>query len=80
MIENLTEGELLTRCLDAFTQNNNESFHQIVWKYAPKVGYAGKRVIEIAVANAALDFNEGQAARKRLFETLGMSTGIFFDS
>ena len=32
--------------------------------YAPKAGYTGRKVVEIAVASAVLDFNEGQNARK----------------
>ena len=80
VFESLSTDEVLTRCLSAFSQNNNESFHQLVWKYAPKIGYTGKRVVDIAVATATLDFNEGQSAKKRLFEVLGMRTGKFFDN
>lgn len=79
VFETLTEEGLLNRCLGAFTQNNNESFHQLVWNYAPKTGHCGKRVVDIAVTKAILDFNGGQSAKKGLFQTLRLLPGKFFD-
>ena len=49
-----------------------------MWKYAPKVEHTGRRVVEIAVASATLEFNEGQKAKKKLYASLKLRTGKFF--
>ncbi|KYM97486.1 hypothetical protein ALC62_11778, partial [Cyphomyrmex costatus] len=57
--ENLSEDVLLERCLGGFTQNNNESLNQLIWKISPKVLPAGSKIAEIAAYIAACIFNEG---------------------
>jgi len=39
--KDLSRNDLLQRCLDAFNQNNYESFNQIVWKIIPKSVFSG---------------------------------------
>ncbi|XP_057341923.1 uncharacterized protein LOC130678611 isoform X1 [Microplitis mediator] len=34
--EDLSNENLLSRCVGGFNQNNNESFNQLVWKICPK--------------------------------------------
>ena len=58
--EELTEDDLLERCVGAFSQNNNEYYHSVIWRLAPKLRICGKRTIESAVHIAACTFNEGQ--------------------
>lgn len=37
--EDLSDKELLKKCLGGFTQNNNESFNALVWKFAIYITY-----------------------------------------
>ncbi|KYN50315.1 hypothetical protein ALC62_11488 [Cyphomyrmex costatus] len=46
--ENLSKETLLERCLGGFTQNNNESMNQLIWKITPKIVPAGAKTVEIA--------------------------------
>lgn len=57
--EDLSKDELLGRCVGSFTQNNNESFNQLIWKITPKILPAGSKIVEIAALIAACTFNEG---------------------
>lgn len=45
-----------------FTENNNESYNQLVWKIAPKTLHAGAKVVEVAANVAADIFNKGNLA------------------
>lgn len=46
--EDLAKKELLTRCLDGFTQNNNENFNALVWKFVPKTTLGEAKVVQLA--------------------------------
>ena len=47
------------RCLGGFTQNNNESLNQLIWKISPKSVSGTAVLIEITANVAACIFNEG---------------------
>ena len=53
----LSAEALLERCLNAKTSNQNESFHSVIWTFAPKQTFVGKRKIEIAATKAVLRMN-----------------------
>ena len=55
--EDLSKEELLERCVGGFTQNNNESLNQLIWKITPKILPAGSKIVEIAACIAAGTFN-----------------------
>ena len=55
----LSNEKLLERCVGGFTQNNNESYNQLIWKITPKIAPCGSKVVEIAANIAAGVFNEG---------------------
>ena len=58
----LSSEELLKKCLHGKTQNQNESFHSVLWDRVPKATYVGKDVFEVGVFDAVLQFNEGYSA------------------
>lgn len=60
--EELSKEELLERCVGGFTQNNNESVNQLIWKITPKILPAGSKIVDIAAYVAAGTYNEGIAA------------------
>lgn len=57
--ENLSNENLLERCVGDCTQNNNESFNNLIWKIAPKVMYNGTKIVQIAACVATCIYNEG---------------------
>ena len=50
---------LRSKCLHGLTQNPNESFNQCIWKKAPKETFVSRISLEVSVASAVLDFNDG---------------------
>jgi len=73
--EDLSENDLLERCLGSNTQNNNESFNSCVWRLVPKHIFCGKKILEIATQTAACIFNEGHRPILKILETMGCSLG-----
>ncbi|XP_015187388.1 PREDICTED: uncharacterized protein LOC107072161 isoform X3 [Polistes dominula] len=66
--EDLSNVKLLERCVGGFTQNNNESYNQLIWKKTPKIVPCGSKVVEIAAYIAAGMFNEEDAERVMIFD------------
>ena len=75
IFKKLSDSSLLKRCLHGGTQNQNESFNNLVWLYCPKTGHAERRVIETAVGLAVCHFNNGMSAVERIMQRLGLSPG-----
>jgi len=71
----LSRDDLLKRCLGAFNQNNNESFNNVIWKFAPKTTFNGVTTVHIA-ANIAIIFNNGHTALLRVLEFMGVCIGM----
>lgn len=73
--EDLSSNALLQRCVGGFTQNNNESLNQLIWKITPKVLSGTSTLVEIAANVAACNFNEGSFALLTFMEDMGISVG-----
>ncbi|GFT12309.1 uncharacterized protein TNCV_4005641 [Trichonephila clavipes] len=59
------------------TQNSNESFNSTVWKCCPKTSGSSKRIVNIAVNEAVVMYNDGMAGRLDIMEHLGCKLGHF---
>lgn len=75
LYEDLSNIKLLERCVGGFTQNNNESYNQLVWKITPKIIPAGSKIVEIAANIAAGVFNEGKTSLLYYMSAMGLSLG-----
>lgn len=73
--EDLSKPDLLQRCLGGNTQNNNESFNGLLWHFAPKYIYCGKKTVEMAMYISAIIFNDGFNAILKTFEIMGLTIG-----
>lgn len=73
--EDLSKDELLERCVGGFTQNNNESFNQLIWKITPKILPAGSKIVQIAASIAACTFNEGISALLLIMQGMELKLG-----
>ena len=69
------KDELLQRCVRSFTQNNNESFKQNVWKVIPKNLPASFKTVSIRAYIATCVFNEGTYGLLALLHGIGISCG-----
>ncbi|KOC59638.1 hypothetical protein WH47_11068 [Habropoda laboriosa] len=56
---NLSNEDLLTRCIGGYTQNANESCNNLIWKIAPKTGFSETEIVEIATYLSVCIFNNG---------------------
>ena len=57
--DRLSAPELLTRCTQGLTQNQNESLHALIWRKCPKEVFVSRRRIHMAVVNAVSEHNLG---------------------
>lgn len=73
--DRLTDVNLLERCLEGYTQNNNESLNAVIWSMAPKVHYSGAKVVEIASYIAASIFNDGYTSILYMMQLLNLVIG-----
>ena len=73
--EDLSNDELMERCLGGHTQNPNESFNATVWRMTPKHLNSGHKIIEIAAYMAAGIFNEGYSAVLITMQLLHLNIG-----
>jgi len=49
----------LKKVINGGSQNANESFHAVLWNFAPKYRYATGIVIDLCAAMAVLSYNDG---------------------
>lgn len=75
VFEQLTNEELLRRCLGKNTQNNNECYNKTLWAIVPKATFVGLDVTEIAVQISLSIFNEGRITLLKMLETMGCTIG-----
>ena len=67
MFLELSDENLLSKCLHGKTQNSNESINGVIWKRCPKDVFVGRKVLEMGVASAVISFNDGT---KRLIDVM----------
>ena len=71
----LSNEKLLERCVGGFTQNNNESDNQLIWKISPKIVPAGSKTVEMAAYIAAEICNEVTVSLLYYMNVIGISLG-----
>ena len=75
VFEYLSSDTLLRKCLHGGNQNENESFHHLVWERCPKSTFVGRDRLEIAVSYATIVFNEGEVGRCAVFKKVRITSG-----
>lgn len=73
--EDLSDDNLLERCVGGFIQNTNESLNNVIWRVAPKVLYSGASIVKIAANIATCTFNEGATAYLLIMQALNINVG-----
>ena len=74
---NLSRDELLRKCLHGQTQNQNESFHRVIWDRVPKSTYVGRDIFETGIYDAVSHFNDGARATISVLQQLGLEPGHY---
>ena len=59
------------------TQNANESINNIIWPKCPKNIYVQHNVLEMGVASAVINFNDGNCGILNVFTSAGMQASYF---
>ena len=72
----LSNESLLLKCLHGKTQNTNESIN-IIWTKCPQNIYVERNVLEMGVASAVINFNDGNCGISNVFINAGMQAGYF---
>jgi hypothetical protein len=73
--DELSNDDLLKKCLHGQTQNCNEGLNNIIWSRCPKNVYVKTDVLEMGVNSAVLSFNEGSSGIYRVFKHLNLDLG-----
>ena len=76
----LSNDELLVKCLDCKTQNQNESFNGRIWNRLPKQVFVGSDVLHLGVYDAVSHFNIGSNAAIKTLEKMGITTGDYLEA
>ncbi|KAJ8876157.1 hypothetical protein PR048_024066 [Dryococelus australis] len=75
IFRDLSEPELLKKCLRGRTQNPNESVNSVIWNRFPKTTFIGVRTLHFGVWDAVASFNEGNLVMCNVSERLGYPPG-----
>ena len=70
----LSKDDLLLKCVHGLTQNNNESINNVIWKRVPKDIYVGWEALEMGVASAVINYNNGLNGISDVYNELSITT------
>ncbi|KAK7108482.1 hypothetical protein V1264_016217 [Littorina saxatilis] len=77
VFRDLASPELLAKCVEGYTQNANESFNNVVWRYCPKHKNHGLITVNQGVGLATGVFNDGAKTYASVMRELGLEIGAF---
>ena len=78
IFEELSNEDLLKKCLHGMTQNQNESFNAMIWSRIPKSTYVSFSQLQLGVYDAVANFNIRRKATILIFEKLNMIPGKYY--
>lgn len=70
IFKDLSDPNLLKRCLGGRTQNPNECLNSLIWKYCPKNINSGKKIAELSTNLATATFNDGHTGLLQVMKCL----------
>ena len=75
--QNLTKPEDLKKCLHGKTQNQNESYNDLIWGRAPKFRYCAFDKLAFAVYDSTANFNDRRQASLDIFKEINVNPGYY---
>ncbi|GFU30997.1 uncharacterized protein TNCV_3953301 [Trichonephila clavipes] len=77
IFRDLSNPDLLKKCLHGKTQNPNESFQNVVWSRVPKATFVQIETLSLGVYDAVCSFNYGNVSKLKIFQKMGVEPGEF---
>ena len=77
IFEELSKDDLLDKCLDRKTQNQNESYNGMIWKRIPKDTFVKRTQFEIGVYDSVAHFNICNLATLLIYDKSDIERGYF---
>ncbi|GFT68647.1 uncharacterized protein TNCV_2759201 [Trichonephila clavipes] len=77
IFKDLSNPDLLKKCLHGKTQNPNESFQNVVWSRVPKATFVQIETLSLGVYDAVCSFNYGNVSKLKIFQKMGVEPGEF---
>lgn len=75
VFRDLSDQELLKKCMHGRTQNPNECFNSIIWERLPKNVFVQLETLKLGVMDAINTFNDGSISRTKVLEYMGIEPG-----
>lgn len=75
IFRDLSEINLLKKCLHGRTQNPNECVNSVIWSRLPKTVFVQIKTLHFGVYDAVASFNQGNITKCKVLEQLGLSIG-----
>lgn len=75
IFRDLSNDQLLRRCLHGGTQNPSESLNNVIWSRIPKSTFVMKTTLELGVYEAVAGFNMGNIVKCMVLEKCGIIPG-----
>lgn len=76
IFRDLSQNDLLKRCLHGGTQNACESLNNVIWTRLPKTTFVMKNTLEFGIFEAIATYNEGNIVKCKILKKLGIDPGI----
>ena len=73
----LSKDDLLLKRVHGLTQNNNESTNKVIRKRVPKDIHVGWEALEMGVASAVINYNNGLNGLSDVYNELSMEVGSY---
>ena len=71
----LSDEVLLSKCLHGETQNANEALNKIIWSKCPKTVFVERKVLEMGVNVAVIQYNDGLSAIENILKLFSIPFG-----
>ncbi|GFS27558.1 hypothetical protein ElyMa_005281300 [Elysia marginata] len=77
IFKDLAREDLLRKCLQGKTQNNNECLNKLIWDRCSKEMFAERNIVKEAVNSAVAYYNDGSQSIIRLHQILGIQSKVY---
>ncbi|GFU34084.1 uncharacterized protein TNCV_3198931 [Trichonephila clavipes] len=77
IFRDLSDPELLKKCLHGNTQNPNESINNVIWSRVPKKTFVHLETLSFGTYDAIASFNKGNATKLDILKKLNIEPGYY---
>ncbi|GFS53178.1 uncharacterized protein TNCV_4069041 [Trichonephila clavipes] len=77
IFRDLSDPELLKKCLHGNTQNPNESINNVIWSRVPKKTFVHLETLSFGTYDAIASFNKGNTTKLDILKKLNIEPGYY---